>query len=105
MKKRKVSIISKLEKSLPRERLKRAQTEAKETIFRIRLAQLREMQGRKQDDNSNFSQASISKIENRKDLKLSTLRNYLHSIGMELEITVRPKGARNAKKDVVLLKD
>jgi len=102
---KKQGIIEKLEKSLSEEAVNRVKKEAEESILKIKLAELREMQGQKQIENEEFSQASLSKIENRKDIKLSTLKNYLHSIGMEIEIKVRPKGTRSKSKEIVLLKE
>ena len=54
--------------------------------FQLSLRELRKKAGFKQQDIKNFKQASVSKIESRKDLKLSTLVEYLDNINMDLEI-------------------
>ena len=82
-----------------------AEEKAKSMILNIRLGELREQLGIKQEDIGSFCQSSISKIENRRDIKLSTLRDYLHSIGMEVEIKARPKGSKSRKEEIILLKD
>jgi hypothetical protein len=94
--------IDELSKSLPPERVNRAKKEAEREILNIRLAQLRKHNLIKQSDVKSFSQSSISRIEARKDIKISTLLKYLDSIGMDVEIYVYPKGKRNKK--IALLK-
>lgn len=51
---------------------------------------------------TSFSQSSISKIEGRKDIKISTLIDYLDNLGMGLEIRAYSKAS--PFKDTVLLK-
>ena len=70
----------------------------------IRLAQLREEQNVKQSEMTNFTQSSVSKIEKRKDIKISTLIDYLDSLGMGLEIITYPKLAVSKNQEKVLLK-
>ena len=53
---------------------------------------------------ANFTQSSISKIEKRKDMKISTLIDYLDSLGMGLEIITYPKVSVSNKQEKVLLK-
>jgi nicotinic acid phosphoribosyltransferase len=62
---------------------------------------LRGKYGVKQTEVSNFTQTAISKLERRKDLKISTLIDYLESLGFGLEITAMPKG-NNTVKEVLL---
>lgn len=81
-------------KHLSRERIKRAKAKAQAEIFAIRLAELRQKQGINQTDVEGFTQSSISKLESRYDMKLSTLLEYLDSIGMKVEILVRPKSGK-----------
>jgi len=50
---------------------------------------------------ANFSQTAISKLERRKDLKISTLIDYLESLGFGLEITALQK-ENNAVKEILL---
>ena len=67
----------------------------------IKLKALRGKCGIKQEDLSQFSQTAVSKLERRKDIKISTLIDYLESLGFGLEITALPKG-KNASKEVLL---
>ncbi len=90
---------------LPRERVERAKKEAEKEIFQIRLVELRKKMGIRQEDVKTFSQSSISKLEARKDMKLSTLIEYLTNIGMGVEIKAYPKNRKHtANEEVVLLK-
>jgi transcriptional regulator with XRE-family HTH domain len=57
----------------------------------IKLGQLREKRGLKQNEVENFSQTSVSRLEKRRDIKISTLVEYLNSLGMGLEIKTYPK--------------
>jgi hypothetical protein len=70
----------------------------------IRLAQLREKCGVKQGQIENFSQTAVSKIEKRKDMKISTLQEYLSGLGMGLEIRAYPKTKQSKAKEEVLLR-
>jgi predicted transcriptional regulator len=57
----------------------------------LRLKQLREQWGLSQQDVAkilNISQPAISKLEDRTDLMLSTLRQYVESFGGNLELLV-----------------
>ena len=91
---------------LPPERVKRAKREAEKEIFQIRLAELRKKMGIRQEDVEAFSQSAISKLESRKDMKVSTLIEYLDNIGMGIEIRVYPKhsGQISQEEEIVLLK-
>lgn len=93
--------IKSMESKMNPESIKKAHVKAEQEILTIRLAQLREEQNKKQADMDNFTQTSVSKIEKRKDIKISTLIDYLDSLGMGLEIKAYSKKA-DAEK--VLLK-
>jgi predicted transcriptional regulator len=57
----------------------------------VKLKQLRERWGLSQQELSkmlNVSQPAISKLENQSDVMLSTLRQYVESLGGNLEILV-----------------
>jgi hypothetical protein len=60
--------------------------------------------GMKQEDIRTFTQSGISKLESRKDMKVSTLVEYLQNIGMGLEIKAYPKKGKHKADEVVLLK-
>lgn len=103
--KSKKDYLDELQLQLSPERIQRAKKHAEKEILSIKLSELRETMGIKQKDVKPFSQSSISKIESRKDLKVSTMIEYLSSIGMSVEIKVFPKRAlKNQKKEFVLLK-
>ncbi len=90
---------------LPAERLERAKRNAEKEIFQIRLSELRNKMGIRQEDVKGFTQSSISKLESRKDIKISTLIEYLDNIGMGVEIKAYPKNKRKKTTgEVVLLK-
>jgi len=80
-----------LESMLPPERTERARREAEKAIFRIKLSALRKTMKVRQEDITAFSQSGISKLEKRNDMKISTLIEYLDSIGMGMEIRTFPK--------------
>ena len=86
------------------ESIREAYIKAEQEILTIRLAQLREEQNRKQSEMNNFTQSSVSKIEKRKDIKISTLIDYLDSLGMGLEIITYPRVANASMQERILLK-
>ena len=96
--------VKAMEASMTADQVHRARAEAEREILSMRLAELRERRGIKQTDISAFSQTAISKLERRKDMKLSTLIEYLEGIGMGLEIRVYPKDAKGSHKTETLLK-
>ena len=83
--------IKGMEAMMSEESVRRARMKAEQEILAIRLAQLREEQNIKQSEMRNFNQASVSKIESRKDIKRSTLMDYLYSLDFDLEIAVYPR--------------
>ena len=96
--------LDELEAMLPPVRVQRAKKEAEKEIFRIRLSELRKQMGVKQEDILSFTQSGISKLESRKDMKISTLVEYLQNIGMGLEIKAYPKKRTYKEDEFVLLK-
>lgn len=100
----KKDFVDELSQMLAPERVERAQIKADKEIFNIRLSKLRKQMGVKQEEVKSFSQSSISKIESRKDMKVSTLIEYLEDIGMGIEIKVYPKKKHEKNKEVTLLK-
>ena len=65
--------IKMMENNMSPEAVRRAHIKAEQDIMTIRLAQLREEKNVKQSEMANFTQSSVSKIEKRKDIKISTL--------------------------------
>lgn len=86
-------------KVMPPERVKRADDRAKQVISFLRLTEARKQMGLRQVDVHGFSQTEVSKIENRADIKLSTLIEYMQSIGMGLKIL----GIQPNKKEFEIL--
>ena len=96
--------IKMMESNMSPEAVRRTHIKAEQDIMTIRLAQLREEQNVKQSEMTNFTQSSVAKIEKRKDIKISTLIDYLDSLGMGLEIITYPKLAVSKNQEKVLLK-
>ena len=102
---RKKDFTDELAAMLPPGRVERAKKEAEKEIFQIRLSELRQQMGFRQEDIKVFSQSSISKLESRKDIKLSTLIEYLTNLGLGVEIKAFPRGRKpKSGKEFVLLR-
>ena len=101
------NVINELEASLSKESITRAHEKDEEILFQINLSDLRKKAGFTQQDIKEFSQSGLSKIESRSDLKISTLKHYLHSIGMVLEIRARKLKTSSKEKteEYILLKE
>jgi hypothetical protein len=95
-----------LESKMKPEIVEQAKKEAEEELFRIRLSDLRETYGIRQTEVGGFSQPAISHLENRKDIKISTLLEYLAALGLSVEIKVKPKNHKEGTpKELVLLSE
>ena len=92
--------ISELDAKMNPEVLARARKMAERESLNIRLGMLREKYGVRQNEIANFTQTAVSKLENRKDIRISTLIDYLDSLGMGLEITAHPKNS--TEKELLL---
>ena len=92
--------ISELEAKMDPAVLEKARKMAEKESLNIRLGMLREKYGVKQSEITTFTQSAVSKLENRKDIRISTLIDYLDSMGMGLEITAYPKNS--SKKELLL---
>ncbi|MCL2810167.1 MAG: XRE family transcriptional regulator [Treponema sp.] len=93
--------ISKLDARTNPEVLAKARKLYEQDSLNIKLKALRGKYGIKQEEVNNFTQTAVSKLERRKDIKVSTLIDYLESLGFGLEITALPKG-NNARKEILL---
>jgi len=96
--------IKMMESKMKPDSVERSRIMAEQEILAIRLGQLREKLGVKQDEFKNFSQTSISRLEKRKDIRISTLIEYLNNLGMGLEIKTFPKTKVNIINEEVLLR-
>jgi len=95
--------IKMMESKMSPESVVRSRLMAEQEILSIKLGQLRERLGVKQNEFSAFSQTSISRLEKRKDIKISTLIEYLSSLGMGLEIRTFPKeNVKNVGEEILL---
>ncbi len=104
-KKRKSDFVDELGAMLTPDRVERARKNAEKEIFNIRLSELRKMMKVRQEDITAFTQSGISKLEKRKDMKISTLLEYLDSIGMGIEIKTFPKkNGKKQNKEIILLR-
>ena len=91
--------IEVLESKLPPERVARARRKAEQTLFTLRLNELRKQLRLRQIDVTSFSQSALSKLEKRSDMKLSILIEYLKSMGCDVEIKVYPREKRKGVPD------
>ncbi|MGJ4745296.1 XRE family transcriptional regulator [Leptospira sp. SA-E8] len=99
--------FSNAQKSMNSESIRRAEKKAENILLNLKLADLRKKMGLKQTEIPGFSQTSISRIETREDLKLSTLIGYINALGMNIEIRAFSKsGKRKKEKDrnILILK-
>ena len=96
--------IKMMESKMTPESVMRSRIMAEQEILAIKLGQLREKLGVKQTEFDNFSQTSISRLEKRKDIRISTLIEYLNNLGMGLEIKTFPKTKRKKIKEEILLR-
>jgi transcriptional regulator with XRE-family HTH domain len=104
MKKTKTDFLDELSSTLSEKRVKKAHQDAENVILKIRLAEIREKRGIRQQDVKSFSQSSVSKLESRKDMKISTLVEYLDSLGLSVEIKAYPKDKKKKNEEIILLK-
>lgn len=73
------------------ERFSKAIKKGQEKTHELRLKMAREMIGLNQSDLKGMTQPEVSKIEKRKDLKISTLNKYAKSMGMKVKISLVPE--------------
>jgi len=81
--------FSELTKDCSSERRERIEQRKEELRQEMTLAELRKAFSLTQDTlakNLNVKQAEISKIENRADMLMSTLRNFVQAMGGDLEV-------------------
>ena len=96
--------VKAMEAAMTPEQIHRAHALAEREILAIRLAELRERLGLKRTDIAAFSQTAVSKLERRKDMKISTLIDYLECLGMGLELRVYPKNGQGSQNTEMLLR-
>ena len=94
--------IKMMENNMSEDSVRRAKMKAELESLSIRMSMLREEQSVKQSEMKNFRQSSVSKIESRKDMKISTMLDYFDSLGMGVEISVFPRSGNQNSKQVLL---
>ena len=89
--------FSELRAKMSPERRERNHQKAMELLTRLPLNELRHARQLSQEQLAGLlhvKQASISKLERRTDMYISTLRNFIRALGGELEIIARfPDGS------------
>lgn len=107
MKNRKVyrDAIKHMESVIGPERARRARVRAQKEVHKICLAELRKLRKLTQSQVKGFSQVDVSKLESRKDMKVSTLVKYAQALGADIEIKARlKKGTNGEAAEITLLK-
>lgn len=103
MMKKNRDFIDEVAEQIPEYRVKRAFEEAEKEILQIRLSNIREKLGIRQEDIRSFTQSGVSKLEARKDMKVSTLVEYLHDLGLTVEIKAYSQDRSSKKKEEFIL--
>lgn len=75
-------------KVVGKKRYNKAVKKGQERANEIRLKMARELIGKNQTDLKGMTQPEVSKIEARKDLKISTLKKYAEALGMKVKISL-----------------
>jgi predicted transcriptional regulator len=89
--------LDKLIQSLPDEEQRAVVKRTEELVIAHNLRELRTLAGRTQEDVSagtGFKQTNVSRLEKRADMKLSTLRDYVESLGGTLKIVADVAGKK-----------
>jgi DNA-binding XRE family transcriptional regulator len=85
-----------LTKKMDPDRVKMAQTRAKEVMAEMLLTEIRKEAGFTQDDlakKMGMKQPSLSKLESQDDMQISTLKRLIKALGGQLELIVHmPSG-------------
>lgn len=80
--------FSNAKKVVGEERYNKAIKKGHDNANAIRLKMARELIGKNQTDLKGMTQPEVSKIEARKDLKISTLEKYAKALGMKVTINL-----------------
>ncbi len=89
--------LDKLLKTLPEGEQQAIAARTEELVIAHNLRELRALAGRTQEDVSagtGFKQNNVSRLERRDDMKLSTLRDYVESLGGTLRIVADVAGKK-----------
>lgn len=106
MKKKKTAynsdFFSSAKKIMGKKRFDKAIKESETLAQELRLKMARELLGKNQADLAGLTQPEVSKIEARRDLKISTLVKYAEALGMQLKITLESKKDKKKKPILIL---
>lgn len=89
--------LDRLIQSLPGDERYAVVKRVEELVIANNLRELRVLAGRTQEDVSagtGFKQTNVSRLEKRADMKLSTLRDYVESLGGTLKIVADVAGKK-----------
>ncbi len=89
--------LDRLITELPADQQRAIAKRADELITARNLRELRALAGRTQEDvsaHTGFKQNNVSRLEKRSDMKLSTLRDYVESLGGTLKIVADLSGKK-----------
>ena len=90
-------------KSMSKDSIRRADGEANKIMLNLGLAELRKNAGHSQSEITGYRMSRVSKIEARKNMKISTFVSYCRSLGLGIEINafqVDQKG-KSIKKNLL----
>jgi hypothetical protein len=93
--------ISVLEAQEKPEVLAKARKLYEQESLRMRLEALRGKYGVQEADAAGDTQSAVPRLKGRKDINIFALIDYIKSLGLGLEITALPPGARG-KREVLL---
>lgn len=82
------NFFSHAKKKLGRESFEKAVIKGKARASELRLRLAREHLGLNQSELEGLTQPEVSKIEGRKDMKISTLEKYAKALGMRVRISL-----------------
>lgn len=95
--------LKSMDSVMSRKSIERSEHKAQKEILQIRLAELRKLQKLTQSQVKGFSQVDISRLENRDDMKLSTLIKYVRGLGADIEIKARLKDVDEGEEEEITL--
>ena len=90
-KKHESDFMAHAKKQMGDEAFDRAVRKGQDKAHELRLKMARELIGLNQTELRGMAQPEVSKIEKRKDLKISTLDKYAKAMGMKVKISLVPE--------------
>jgi DNA-binding Xre family transcriptional regulator len=90
-----------IESKMSPKSIRRSDVKAQRMLLALRLAEFRKSLNKDQSTVRGFTQPAVSRIENRGDIRLSTLVEYCRGLGAELKIVARTD--KHGSKEFILL--